>query len=101
MIKSFPDQLSTLRKRRQQSIAQMSTLLGMAVSNLASALNGKRDLRASTVEALASALDAKWVLVPNEYALEVDRLIEGKGTGPDSQAKTSMTLLLEKNRHEP
>jgi hypothetical protein len=52
-----------------------------------------RDMRASTLDALASALDAQWVLVPKHLVPEVERLLSGKGIGPDD-APSSIERLL-------
>ncbi|MBX3219739.1 MAG: helix-turn-helix domain-containing protein [Labilithrix sp.] len=90
----FYEQLQGLRRQRRVKLADAARVIGMAASNLATAIQGKHDVRASTLEAIAAALDADWVLVPREHRLAVQRLLEGKGTGPDQEAKTSVELLL-------
>ncbi len=77
------------------TLASVAGLIGMAASNLTTVMKGKHDVRASTLEAIAAALDAEWVLVPRECRAAVDRIFEGKSIGPDHEAKTSVELVLE------
>lgn len=91
---SFLDQLRQLRDRRDISLNALAQLVGMAPPNLSTALSGRADVRSSTLSALASALDAEWVLVPRDQAPAVRRLLEGKESGPDREAPTSVDLLL-------
>ena len=51
----------------------------------------------ATLEALAAALDAQWVLVPNERAQEVRQVLEGKGSGPDRSARGALDIFLDKD----
>ncbi len=92
---SFYDQLQARRAARKSSLGEVARLIGMAPSNLTTALSGRSDVRASTLEAVGAALDAEWVLVPREHLLAVKRLIEGKDSGPDREAKTSVEMFLE------
>ncbi|WP_423198651.1 MULTISPECIES: helix-turn-helix domain-containing protein [unclassified Cupriavidus] len=91
---SFLAQLRGLRDRRAISLTTLAQLVGMAPPNLSTALSGRTDVRASTLDALASALDAEWVLVPRNQVPAVRRLLEGKESGPDREAPTSVDLLL-------
>lgn len=91
---SFYDQLQSLRAARKSSLRDIARLIGMAASNLTTALSGRHDVRASTLEAVGAALHAEWVLVPREHLLAVRRLIEGKDSGPDHEAKTSVEMFL-------
>ncbi|WP_454726540.1 MULTISPECIES: helix-turn-helix domain-containing protein [Cupriavidus] len=92
---SFHTQLQARRAARKASLAEVARLIGMAPSNLTTALSGKSDVRASTLEAIGAALDAEWVLVPREHLLAVRRLLEGKDSGPDRDARTSVEMFLE------
>ncbi|MGO4156327.1 helix-turn-helix domain-containing protein [Cupriavidus basilensis] len=92
---SFYDQLQARRATRKSSLGEVARLIGMAPSNLTTALSGRSDVRASTLEAVGAALDAEWVLVPREHLLAVKRLVEGKDSGPDREAKTSVEMFLE------
>jgi len=94
----FHLQLRALRKVRKITLVKVGQRLGMAPSNLATALSGKHDVRASTLEAIAAALDAEWILVPREDRQSVLRVLTGQGTGPDHEAKTSVELLRERAR---
>lgn len=91
---SLYDHLRSLRDRRGLSLADVGRLIGMAPSNLSAALSGKQDVRASTLNAIAAALDAEWVLVPKEQLEEVRQILAGKSAGPDRAAPTSVDLLL-------
>lgn len=93
-MSAFHTQLRSLRHARQLSMTDIGRLIGMAASNLSVALSGKQDVRASTLNAIASALDAEWVLVPKEQLDEVRQVLAGKSAGPDRAAPTSVDLLL-------
>lgn len=93
-MSDFNHQLRALRKLRKLSLMEVGRLIGMASSNLSVALSGKQDVRASTLDAIASALDAEWVLVPKEHLAEVRQTLAGKAAGPDRGAPTSVDLLL-------
>lgn len=73
----FTDQLAALRADRRMSLAAIGGIVGMAVSNLSAILRGRGDTKASTLGAIASALDAEWVLVPREHLQEVRRAVNG------------------------
>ncbi|MCA3182907.1 MULTISPECIES: helix-turn-helix transcriptional regulator [unclassified Cupriavidus] len=90
----LPLQLRSLRKHRGLSLTDIGRTIGMASSNLSVALSGKQDVRASTLDAIATALDAEWVLVPKEHLAEVRQTLAGKAAGPDRAAPTSVDLLL-------
>jgi hypothetical protein len=95
---SFLTQLKQLRARRNIPTAGLAELVGIARPNLVTTLSGKHDTRGSTLEALASALDAQWVLVPKERLEAVQRVLEGRDTGPDREAKSAVQLFLEKDK---
>ncbi len=91
---SLTQQLADLREKRHVTLAVIGSLVGMAVPNLSAVFRGRGDSRTSTVEALATALDAEWVLVPKEHLHEVRQVIEGKGTGPDRTARGAIDIFL-------
>lgn len=85
---NFFEQLHRRRlqlRRTQHSIAQVTGMTSPHVSNI---LKGQKDAQASTLEALADALDAQWVLVPKHLLPEVQRLLSGKAIGPDEAPST-------------
>lgn len=90
-------QLKSLLQRRKLRVNDLARLLGLAPSNLSATLNGTSDTRSSTLEAVAAALDAEWVLVPREHLPEVRQLVAGKGVGPDTNAPTATDLFLSQN----
>lgn len=91
---SVYEHLRQLRERRALSLAAIGKLIGMAPSNLSAALSGKQDVRVSTLNSIAAALDAEWVLVPREQLDAVRQVLSGKAAGPDRAAPTSIDLLL-------
>ena len=93
---SFLTQLKQLLAQRAATATRLADLVGMARPNLVTTLSGKHDTRGSTLEALAGALDAQWVLVPKERLVAVQRILEGLDTGPDRAAKSAVELFLEK-----
>ena len=92
---SFVTQIKALIQRRQATLSALAPRVGMARPNLTAALSGRHDTRASTLDAVAFALDATWMLIPNEQAENVRRVLEGKGLGPDRDAKTAAELFME------
>ncbi|HTD04519.1 helix-turn-helix domain-containing protein [Undibacterium sp.] len=84
-------------KSRQQSLGkttrEIAKLVGMAPSNATNSLAGKIDVRASTLEAFADALDAKWVLVPRHLLPEIERILSGKSIGPDDVPSAAQRFL--------
>ncbi|WP_011297792.1 MULTISPECIES: helix-turn-helix domain-containing protein [Cupriavidus] len=93
---SLLSQTQTLRNRRGITIADLSRMIGMAAQNLSTILRGKKDSRASTFESLAAAMDAEWVLVPKEKLAEVRQVLDGKGSGPDRTARSTLDYLVSK-----
>lgn len=87
-------QCQRMRQTRDKTLADLGKTLGMAPQNLSAILRGKNDSRASTLEALAAALDAEWVLVPRERLMEVRQVLEGKGSGPDRSAASALDVFL-------
>ncbi|MGV7206869.1 helix-turn-helix domain-containing protein [Oxalobacteraceae bacterium A2-2] len=91
-------QIKELIKRRAITMVRLAELIGMARPNLVTVLSGRHDSRASTLEGLAAALEAEWVLVPKEHLAEVRRVVEGHGSGPDWTAKSAVELFLERSK---
>ena len=89
-------QCQKMRLARHKTLAELGRTLGMAAQNLSAILRGKNDSRASTLEALAAALDSEWVLVPKERLMEVKQILEGKGSGPDRSARSALDVFLNK-----
>lgn len=92
---SFVEQLKGLMKARRARVTDLAPVLGMARQNLSAALSGRHDVRASTLEGVAAALDSEWVLVPREHLLAVQQILAGKGSGPDQSAKSAAELFME------
>jgi DNA-binding phage protein len=95
---SYLIQLKQLIERRGVTVARLAEFIGMSRPNLVTALSGKHDTRSSTLEAVADALDAEWVLVPKEHLAAVKRTLEGRDTGPDKEAPGAVEMFLEKKR---
>lgn len=79
---------------RKRTLPDIARTVGMARQNLGASLSGRHDPRASTLDGVAAALDAEWVLVPREYREEVRQVLAGKGAGPDTSAKSAADLFL-------
>lgn len=75
--------LKTRRTATSKTLANLSELTGITLSQLSNVLNGKKDARASTLVALAGAMDAQWVLVPRQALFDVEKAIAGRRAGPD------------------
>lgn len=85
---NFFEQLNQRRLRlgrKQQDVAQLT---GIAAPHVSTMLKGQKDVQASTLAALADAVDAEWVLVPKHLMPEVQRLLSGKAVGPDDVDST-------------
>ncbi|WP_245845207.1 helix-turn-helix domain-containing protein [Noviherbaspirillum humi] len=82
-----------------RNLAEISQLTGMPASHISTILNGRKDAQASTLEALASAMDAKWMLIPRHLLPEVERLLAGKAVGPDDVPST-IDRLFNQDGHE-
>ena len=95
---SFISQLKELLARRGIAPSRLAELIGMARPNLVTTLAGKHDARGATLDALAAALNAEWVLVPKEHLAAVRRILEGKDIGPDRDAKSAAELFLERGK---
>lgn len=98
----FTDQLAALRARRRLSLAAIGSLIGMAVPNLSAILRGRGDTKASTLAAVASALEAEWVLVPKEHLRRVRHVLERDAEAPVSAhgatAPRSIEMFTKKSR---
>lgn len=93
------EQLSARRVQTDRSLQQVHDVTGIATSTVSKLLNGKSEARSGTLEALADALDATWVLVPKHLLPEVERLLSGKTIGPDD-APSTVDQLFAGGAHE-
>jgi transcriptional regulator with XRE-family HTH domain len=82
------EQLSARRAQSDRTLQQLHGVTGIATSSVSKLLSGKSEAKAGTLEALADALDATWVLVPKHLLPEVQRLLSGKVIGPDDAPST-------------
>jgi transcriptional regulator with XRE-family HTH domain len=82
------EQLSDRRAQSNRTLQQIHDVTGIATSSISKLLSGKSEAKAGTLEALADALDATWVLVPKHLLPEVQRLLSGKAIGPDDSPST-------------
>lgn len=82
------EQLSARRAQSDRTLLQIHDVTGLATSSVSKLLSGKSEAKAGTLEALADALDATWVLVPKHLLPEVQRLLSGKAIGPDEAPST-------------
>jgi len=80
--------LSDRRAQSNRTLQQIHDVTGIATSSISKLLSGKSEAKAGTLEALADALDATWVLVPKHLLPEVQRLLSGKAIGPDDSPST-------------
>jgi transcriptional regulator with XRE-family HTH domain len=95
----FFSQLQLRRKQLGKTIQSVADATGMAAPNVSNIISGKKDAQASTLQALADSLDARWVLVPKHLMPEVERLLSGKTIGPD-QVPSTMDRLFGGGSHE-
>ena len=86
-------QLNLQRENSGKSVQEIGEIVGIAPSNLYRMLKPGRDLRASTLEAIGSSLNAQWMLIPKHLLPEVERLLAGKSIGPD-EVPSSIDRLL-------
>ena len=84
----FSEQLSARRAQSKRTLQQIHSVTGIAASSVSKLLNGKSEAKAGTLEALAAALGAQWVLVPRHLLPDVQRLLSGKAVGPDQAPST-------------
>lgn len=82
------EQLRTRKTELGKSLEDISYLTGISAPHLSNIFRGKKDAQASTLDAVADALDAKWVLVPRHLQSEVARLLSGQTVGPDNVPST-------------
>lgn len=93
MNTSILQQLQQRRAQQQKTLLDLEHLTGIKASVICNAMNGKRDSRLSTLEALAGALDSTLVAVPKHLVPEVMRLLSGKAIGPDDVLPAARRLL--------
>lgn len=77
----------------KKKVPEIAKYVAMAPSNVYRMFASGRDMKASTLEAFAAALDAQWVLVPKHLLPEVERLLSGKSVGPDDVPSSIERML--------
>ncbi len=87
------DQLQARRRLLKKKIPEIAAYVAMDPSNVYRMFASGRDMRASTLEAFAAALDAQWVLVPKHLLPDVERLLSGKSIGPDNVPSSIERML--------
>jgi transcriptional regulator with XRE-family HTH domain len=85
---NFFEQLNQRRVQLHRKQHEVAQLTGIAAPHVSTILKGQKDVQASTLAALADAVDAQWVLVPKHMLAEVERLLSGKAVGPDDVDST-------------
>jgi transcriptional regulator with XRE-family HTH domain len=90
---SIFEQLHRRRRQVGKTLQSLANLTAMSAPQVSNVLSGKVDSRASTLEALADAMDASLVLIPKHLLPEVSRLLSGKTIGPDNVRSTVDRLL--------
>lgn len=92
---SFVKQLLVRKQQLRKTTQEIADMIGGSRPNLTRVLSStvKSDPRASTLEAVADALDAKWMLIPRHLVPEVERLVSGKPIGPDDIPSAAERLL--------
>lgn len=90
---SFLPQLKVRQKHLKRTARSLSVSTGLSAPHISAILTGKKDARASTFQALAEALDARWVLVPKHLLPDIERLLSGKAVGPDDVPSTMDRLF--------
>lgn len=88
-------QLRARRAELQRTLQGLTDLTGLSRPYLSGILSAgsKKDVRASTLEAVAAGLDAEWMLIPKHLTPEVRRLLSGKTIAPD-QVPSAMERML-------
>jgi hypothetical protein len=92
----FKSQINARRKLLNRTIPEIAEYVAIQPPNLYRMLASDRDMRGSTLDALAAALDAQWMLIPKHLVPEVERLLSGKTIGPDDVPSSVERLLGDK-----
>lgn len=90
------EQLQRRRATLGKTLQSIADLTAMSVPQVSNAMTGKVDSRISTVEALADAMNATYVLVPKHLLPEIQRLLSGKAIGPDDVPTAAERILASK-----
>lgn len=72
---ALSDDILLLRKKSQLTQGEVAEKAGISQGDLSNIEQGKTDSRLSTLTALASALGATVMLIPNEHRLTVHSMI--------------------------
>ena len=95
---SLIDQLKARQKLQGLKGIELAKAVGMAASNLSVTLSGRTDVQSSTLEALAEALGASWVLVPRERSVAVEHAL---GEPQAIPAAAPFDICDARNRYAP
>ncbi|WP_050470480.1 helix-turn-helix domain-containing protein [Herbaspirillum chlorophenolicum] len=90
------EQLQQRRATLGKTLQSIADLTAMSLPQVSNVMTGKVDSRISTVEALADAMDATYVLVPKHLLPEIQRLLSGKAIGPDDVPTAAERILAAK-----
>ncbi|WP_321795265.1 transcriptional regulator [Caballeronia sp. J97] len=91
---SFLTQFESLMLQRGVTLEALADRMSMSVPVMSSALVGMDSDASSALAALATAMEAEWILVPKEHVRELRRLLERDGTAPDYSALSAAELFL-------
>jgi transcriptional regulator with XRE-family HTH domain len=80
----FIEQIRRRQRKLGKTLSEIARIAVIALPNLSTILNGRKDIRSSTLRALADAVNAKWILVPKCLLPEVERLMSGPEQAPSS-----------------
>lgn len=89
--------LAVRRKALQRSLDEIKAKTGLGKPHLSRILAGGLDIRVSTLEALASALDTEIIAVPKDMAFEVRQFIASRGQAAAPQSKSAAETFLERS----
>lgn len=87
--------LAIRRKQTRHSLESIEKKTGIGKSQLSRILNEKIDAQASTLEAIAAALDAEILVVPKELVYEVRQFIGSRGQVTSPVSKSAAETFLE------
>lgn len=85
-------QIQDLLSKRGRRKSWLSQAVGMEPSHVSRVLGGKLDARVSSVEKLAEALGARFILIPAEHQEQVSRIL-GRPASSASPSRTAFDDL--------
>lgn len=84
-IQEFAEQLSSTRKSKGLSQADLAQMLGMKQSQISDIESGKRNIRVGTLLDVGRAIGLELVLVPRSFLPAVSHIIDPKMQNSTSQ----------------